>query len=223
MRGMGVAGYRRRASPAAARLRLRLDWGRAAHPSWYLNPGLLLEMTMTNTEARGSKTTDSSDWNHAWSVVSQLAAARGTALHALGRDDRAAVPGAKIDTSDAAATPAPPFAPIAPDQLARDIAEIEQAATALRQTEPAPAEPAPAEPARESRVPDQLARDIAEIEQAAAVLRRAEPALEPTAPESPAGLEPRVARSIWPLVCVIWLTAAVVVSCAIAALVLLVG
>ncbi len=168
---------------------------------------------MTNTEARGSKTTDSSDWNHAWSVVSQLAAARGTALRALGRDDRAAAADAKIDTSDAAATSAPPFGSIAPDQLARDIAEIEQAATALRQTEPA----------RESRAPDQLARDIAEIEQAAAVLRRAEPALEPMAPETPAGIEPRVTRSIWPLLGVIWLMAAVVVSCAIAAVVFLVG
>jgi hypothetical protein len=172
---------------------------------------------MTNTETRGSKTTDSSDWNHAWSVVSQLAAARGTALRALGRDDRAAAADAKIDTSDAAITPAPPFGSIAPDQLARDIAEIEQVATALRQTEPAPAEPA-----RESRMPDQLARDIAEIEQAAAVLRRTEPALEPTAPETPADFEPLVARSVWPLVCVIWLTAAMVVSCAIGAVVLLV-
>jgi hypothetical protein len=208
-----------------ARLRLRLDCGRATPPSWYLKAGLLLDTTMTNTEARGSKTTDSSDWNHAWSVVSQLAAARGTALRALGRDDRAAVPNAGIDANlgdtslgdtmpgaDAAATPAPPFGSVAPDQLARDIVEIEQAATALRR----------AEPARESRVPDQLARDIAEIEQAAAVLRRAEPALEPTAPEDPAGIEPRVARSIWPLLCVIWLTAAMVVSCAIAAVVLLV-
>jgi hypothetical protein len=181
-----------------------------------------LDFTMTNTEARGSKTTDSSDWNHAWSVVSQLAAARGTALRALGRDDQgAAAPGAKIDASfgdttpgaDAAATPAPPFGSVAPDQLARDIVEIEQAATALRR----------AEPAREPQVHDQLARDIAEIEQAAAVLRRAEPALEPTAPETPAGIEPRVARSVWPLLCVIWLTAAMVVSCAIGTVVLLVG
>jgi hypothetical protein len=189
---------------------------------WYLNPGLLLDTTMTNTEVHGSKTTDSSDWNHAWSVVSQLAAARGTALRALGRDDEStAVADAKIDASpgettpgsDAAATSAPPFASIAPDQLARDIAEIEQAATALRQ----------AEPARESLVPDQPARDIAEIEQAAAVLRRTEPTLEPMAPETPTGIEPRVARSIWPLVGVIWLTAAIVVACAIAALVLLLG
>ncbi len=129
------------------------------------------------------------------------------------------LPDARIDASlgkragsDAAATSAPPFGSIAPDQLARDIAEIEQAATALRQTKPA----------RESPAPDQLARDIAEIEQAAAVLRRAEPALEPMAPETPAGIEPRVTRSIWPLLCIIWLMAAVVVSCAIAAVVLLV-
>jgi hypothetical protein len=176
----------------AAGLRLRLDCGRTAHPSWYLNPGLLLDTTMTNTEARGSKTTDSSDWNHAWSVVSQLAEARGTALRELGQDDRAAAPSAGIDASlrdatlapNAAAPPTPPFAPV---------------------------------------VSDQLARDIAEIEQAAAALRRAEPTLEPRAPEMPPGIEPRVSHSVWPLVCVIWLTAAMVVSCAIGAVVLLVG
>lgn len=157
---------------------------------------------MTNTETRGSKTTDSSDWNHAWSVVSQLAAARGTALRELGLDDRAAVPSARIDESlrdtslrdaglgdtapgsNAAAASTPPFGPIAPDQLARDIAEIEQAAAALR---------------------------------------RLEPALKPRTLETAAGIEPRVARSIWPLVCAIWLTAAMVVTCAVGAVVLLVG
>jgi hypothetical protein len=72
-------------------------------------------------------------------------------------------------------------------------------------------------------VSNQLARDIAEIEQAAAALRRAEPALEPRAPEMPPGIEPRVSHSVWPLVCVIWLTAAMVVSCAIGTVVLLVG
>jgi hypothetical protein len=211
---------------AAARLRLRLESGRAAHPSWYLNPGLLLDTTMSNTEARGSKTTDSSDWNHAWSVVSQLAAARGTTLRELGQDDRAAVPSAGVDASfgdtslrdatlapNAAAPSAPPFAPVVPDQLARDLAEIEQAAAALRW----------AEPALEPRVHDRLARDIAEIEQAAAALRRLEPALEPRAHEMPPGIEPRVSRSVWPLVCVIWLTAAMLMTCAVGAVVLLVG
>jgi hypothetical protein len=68
---------------------------------------------------------------------------------------------------------------------------------------------------------DQLARDIAEIEQAAAALRRLEPALEPRAPEMSPGIEPRVSHSVWPLVCVIWLTAAMVMTCAICAVVLL--
>jgi hypothetical protein len=147
---------------------------------------------MSKIEAIGSKATDSSDWNHAWSVVSQLAEARGTALRELGQDDRAAAPTAGIDASlgdatlahNAAAPRTPPFAPV---------------------------------------VSDQLARDIAEIEQAAAALRRAEPALEPRAPEIPPGIEPRVSHSVWPVVCVIWLTAAMVVSCAIGAVVLLVG
>ena len=181
---------------------------------------------MTNTEARGSKTTDSSDWNHAWSVVSQLAAARGTALRELRQDDRTAVPSTGLDASlpdtslrdttpdsNAAATSAPSFTPVAPNQLARDISEIERAAAALRRPEPA----------LEPRAHDQLARDIAEIEQAAAALRRAEPALELRAPEMPPGIEPRVSHSVWPLVCVIWLTAASVVTCAIGALVLLFG
>jgi hypothetical protein len=226
---------------AEARLRLRLESGRAAHPSWYLNAGLLLDTTMTNTEARGSKTTDSSDWSHAWSVVSQLAAARGTALRELGQDDRAAAPSAGIDASfgdtsfggaslgdaslgdaspldatlapNAAAASGPPFAPVVPDQLARDLAEIEQAAAALRR----------AEPALEPRVHDQLARDIAEIEQAATALRRLEPALEPRAREMPPGIEPRVSHSVWPLICVVWLTAAMVMTCAVGAVVLLVG
>ena len=39
----------------------------------------------------------------------------------------------------------------------------------------------------------------------------------------PASFEPRISHSIWPLVCVIWLMAAAVVSCAIGALVLLFG
>jgi hypothetical protein len=148
---------------------------------------------MTNTEVRGSKTTDSWNWNHDWGV-SELAAVRGAALSELGQDDRAAVPGARIDASfhdtglpdttpgrNAAATSTPPFAP------------------------------------------DQLASDFAEIERAVAALRRVGPALEPPTPETPASIEFRASRSIWPQVCVIWLTAASVVTCAIGALALLFG
>jgi hypothetical protein len=142
---------------------------------------------MSKIEVLDSKATDSSDWNHAWSVVSQLAAARGTTLRELGRDDRsAALPGSTTDRGAGAApaAAAAPFPPIAPDQLARDIAEIERAAAALR---------------------------------------RAEPTLERRAPETPTSTEPRVSHSIWPLVCVIWLIAATVVTSAVGALVLLFG
>jgi hypothetical protein len=82
---------------------------------------------MSKIEALGSKATDSSDWNHAWSVVSQLAAARGTTLRELGPADRnGAVPGSALDSrsADFAANLAAPFPPVAPDQLARDMAEI---------------------------------------------------------------------------------------------------
>src|ERR1700676_87701 len=100
---------------------------------------------MSKIEGLGSKARDSADWNHAWSVVSQLAAARGTALRELRKDDRSASnspttapkPGDSRLVPGSAAISAPPFAPIAPDQLARDIAEIGQAATALRRAEPA--------------------------------------------------------------------------------------
>jgi hypothetical protein len=97
---------------------------------------------MSKTDALGPK--DTSDWNRAWRAVSQLAAARGKTLGEPGQvDARAAPPIAKTDpTADAATTGADTaadgasFAPIAPDQLARDIAEIERAAAALRRAEP---------------------------------------------------------------------------------------
>ncbi len=69
--------------------------------------------------------TDSAEWHHAWKVVAQLAEARGATLREV-PDDSA------TGTTDAAAA----VEPLAPGQLARDIAEIEQAATALRRAEP---------------------------------------------------------------------------------------
>jgi hypothetical protein len=172
---------------------------------------------MSKIEVLGSQAPDSADWNHAWNVVSQLAAARGTTLRELG-DRSAAVPGTPIDQragADSSVNFARAFAPITPDQLTRDIAEIEQAATTLRWAEPQSPAPAPV-------APDQLARDMAEIEQAAAALRQAEPTLERHVPEMPA-VEAPASRSVWPLVCVIWLTALLVVSSTIGAIVLLVG
>jgi hypothetical protein len=141
---------------------------------------------MSKSEAIGPKAADSLDWNHAWSVVSQLAAARGATLRELGPDERTgAAPEPPIEAkiaADAAAVEAAPFAPVAPDQLARDMAEIERAAAALR---------------------------------------RAEPTLERRAPSPPVSLEAPAARSVWPLLGVIWLMAVAVVACAIGAVVLL--
>jgi len=141
---------------------------------------------MSKIEAIGSKAADSSDWNHAWSVVAQLAAARGATLGELGPDDGSTpAPAAASEArarTDSAADLAMPFGAVAPDQLARDMAEIEQAAAALR---------------------------------------RAEPTLERHVPHSPAGFEAPVARSVWPLLCVVWLTAVAVVSGAVGAITLL--
>ena len=95
---------------------------------------------MSSTKTVDSSTTDRTDWNHAWGVVSRLAAVRGTALHETDPPQEAPIPGAAEGPSaDAQPTAIPPeqFAPVVPDQLARDIAEIEKAAAALRRQEPA--------------------------------------------------------------------------------------
>jgi len=95
---------------------------------------------MSKIEAIGSKAADSLDWNHAWNVVAQLAAARGAALRELGPDEpgtglpsAATAAGTRVDS---AADLAAPFPAVAPDQLDRDMAEIERAAAALRRAEP---------------------------------------------------------------------------------------
>jgi hypothetical protein len=145
-------------------------------------------MIMSKIEAAGGKAKDSSDWNHAWKVVSRLAAARASTLNEIRKDDRSlSGPSTRLDQGRAPHAPAltaKPFAPIAPDQLTRNIAEIERAAAALR---------------------------------------RAEPTLELRFPEAGIISEPRPSLSIWPLLCVIWLTAVLVVSGVIGATVLLFG
>src|SRR5258708_25952824 len=112
---------------------------------------------MSKIEAIGSKAADSSDWNHAWSVVAQLAAARGATLGELGPDDGstpapAAASAARART-DSAADLAAPFGAVAPDQLAPDMAEIEQAAAAPRRRWPPPAPHGPPYPAPVPRPP----------------------------------------------------------------------
>jgi hypothetical protein len=95
---------------------------------------------MPNNDPIGSKPADRSDWNSAWEVVSQLAAARETALLGIGGDQQAAaiLESARRQRNVSAATiSAKPVVPMDPDQLARAIAEIEKASAALRRSEPA--------------------------------------------------------------------------------------
>ena len=61
---------------------------------------------------------------------------------------------------------------------------------------------------------EQLARDIADIERATAALRRAEPALQSwSKPAMPALAKP---RPLWLLICVLWLSTALVTAGAVA-------
>ena len=87
---------------------------------------------MSKIEMRDAEASDSADWNHAWQVVAQLAEVRATTLRDIGAPGTAAVPAPHLipDSTVAAATL------IVPDQLARDMAEIERAARALRRAEP---------------------------------------------------------------------------------------
>lgn len=98
---------------------------------------------MPKFEALKTNSVDSSDWDRAWALVSRLAAARGATLPpaapelAMSREPQwAAHPmssaGAKFRGRHAAQS----SARIVPNQLARDVAEIEQAAAALRRAEP---------------------------------------------------------------------------------------
>ncbi|HEY6254319.1 MAG TPA: hypothetical protein VIY51_00845 [Xanthobacteraceae bacterium] len=91
---------------------------------------------MWKIEVRGAKAGDSSDWNHAWKVVAQLAEARGATLREIGAQAPSAATPGGAPAPKPASESAPAAAPVAAGQLARDIAEIEQAATALRRAEP---------------------------------------------------------------------------------------
>lgn len=92
---------------------------------------------MSNTTAAGSDANDGSDWNRAWNVVARLAAARGSALPDVDAPPHELPPAGPTEGGDCAPViVTEPFAPIAPDQLARDIAEIERVAAALRAQDP---------------------------------------------------------------------------------------
>jgi hypothetical protein len=90
---------------------------------------------MQNNDALGARPSDRSDWSNAFEAVSRLAAAREVALQDVG-DQREAPASGQQTASNSAAIPAEQIDALDPDQLARAVAEIEKASTALRQSEP---------------------------------------------------------------------------------------
>lgn len=96
---------------------------------------------MSNNNAVGPTTRDTAEWNNAWEVVRRLAAARRDALHEMKKSD----PSVRADGAGTDITLAPVLSEHAmghsvvaeSGQYARAIAEIEQAAAALRRAEPA--------------------------------------------------------------------------------------
>jgi hypothetical protein len=168
---------------------------------------------MSKIESRGAEPTDTSDWNHAWNVIAQLAAARGTALRELEKDAdiRAPEPERAPQVSQAQHDIDPPLDPQrAYAELVDSMHDADPIATPVTRFG--------------SVAADQLARDMAEIERAAAALRRDEPELEPQSEVPRPAAEIRLSHSshsVWFLVGVIWLTAVAVVSCAVGTVALL--
>ncbi len=95
---------------------------------------------MSNNNLVGHEPVDRSDWNSAWEIVSRLAAVREAALSELEKDVRpasAVEPPRERQSDKRGAAGAPQAAPaIDPEQLARAVAEIEQASAALRRSDP---------------------------------------------------------------------------------------
>jgi hypothetical protein len=96
---------------------------------------------MSEFEARGANSSDNPDWNAALEAISRLLAGRGATLPQATDAPKLRQEPAAMTTPSAGRNlgpehPAQPGALIAPDGLARDIAEIEQAAAVLKREEP---------------------------------------------------------------------------------------
>jgi hypothetical protein len=70
---------------------------------------------------------------------------------------------------------------------------------------------------------EQLAREYAEIERASAALRRGQPALRSWSKPGPAPTAGKKPRSLWLLICLLWLSTAVITAGAVAAIATLAG
>jgi hypothetical protein len=116
-------------------VRLLIDKRRGRGAAQVIRSGASWINVMQNNDALGARPSDRSDWSNAFEAVSRLAAAREVALQDVG-DQREAPASRQQTASNSAAIPAEQIDALDPDQLARAVAEIEKASTALRQSEP---------------------------------------------------------------------------------------
>jgi len=96
---------------------------------------------MSEFEARDANSSNNPDWNGALEAISGLSSARAATLPQATdapklRQEAAAMRTPKAGRNLGPKHLAEPSASIAPDRLARDMAEIEQAAAALKREEP---------------------------------------------------------------------------------------
>jgi hypothetical protein len=93
---------------------------------------------MQKNDALGSRPPGQADWSNAFAAVSRLAAVRDLALQDIGQDHQDASPASGQQTESKSTTiSAEHIDAVDPDQLARAVAEIEKASSALRRSEPA--------------------------------------------------------------------------------------
>jgi hypothetical protein len=92
---------------------------------------------MQNNDALGSRPPDGADWSNAFAAVSRLAAIRDLALRDIGHDQNESFASDQQTEASSTGLSAEQIDPLDPDQLARAVAEIEKASSALRKSEPA--------------------------------------------------------------------------------------
>jgi len=129
------------AQDCAHQVRLLIDKRRDANAARVVNSGASWTSAMQNNDALGPRPPGRADWSNAFAAVSRLAAVREVAQQDIALDQQeASTPepaGAQQASSNSAAIPPDQIASLDPDQLARAVAEIEQASAVLRQSDPA--------------------------------------------------------------------------------------
>jgi hypothetical protein len=126
------------AQDCAREVRLLVDKRRERNAARVVRSGARWTSTMQKNDMFGSRPPGRADWSNAYAAVSRLAAIRDQTLQDNGQDHQDASPAnARQTESNSTTISAEQIDAINPDQLARAVAEIEKASSALRRSEPA--------------------------------------------------------------------------------------